>query len=223
MAQDGEKAKRTGARPAASLILMREAGSAIEVLLGRRGLGHRFMPGLYVFPGGRVARSDARPWRGEAPAPSLHPPHRRFARAALRETFEETGLILGREAVEAPMARGARAPIEVAYAAHRLLPDLGLLRLIGRAITPVRSPIRFDALFFLADGRDARGELSGEELEELGWHRVDHGLPDPMPGVTRFMLQRALDVWRGSAAAEIPFYRHIGDRAIVSSSAAPIL
>ncbi len=62
-------------RPAASLVLLRGAGAAPEVLMGRRPLTMRFMPGRYVFPGGAREAGD----------PSL-------AFTALRETREETGL-----------------------------------------------------------------------------------------------------------------------------------
>ncbi|HKW55708.1 MAG TPA: hypothetical protein VJO12_18620, partial [Stellaceae bacterium] len=59
---------RPAARPrdAASLILLRDGARGLEVLIGRRGKGARFMPGRYVFPGGRIADDDAGPWQGEA-------------------------------------------------------------------------------------------------------------------------------------------------------------
>jgi 8-oxo-dGTP pyrophosphatase MutT (NUDIX family) len=203
---------RVRPRRAASLVLLRAGRGTLEVLLGRRGGGARFMPGRYVFPGGRASREDSRPWHGEpvAAAGQPSPLLQRLARTALRETFEETGLLLGRRgAAEAGHRRATLWPIEQAYAAHGVQPALDLLTLIGRAITPADSPIRFDARFFLADGSTTAGELAaGEELEDLRWHSVDGAIPGPMSNVTRFMLQRAAAVWRGTAAPDVPFYKH---------------
>jgi 8-oxo-dGTP pyrophosphatase MutT (NUDIX family) len=204
-------------RLAASLVLLRQGAGGLEVLLGRRGAQQRFMPGRYVFPGGGVAREDARPWAGEGALPSA-PADRlrqRCARAALRETFEETGLVFGRDAP--PQPPGADfTPVEAAMAAQGLAPALDLLTLIGRAITPTYHRIRFDAYFFLGDGRFTAGTLTnGGELEELRWHPVEHQIPEPMPRVTRYMLEHALAVRRGPVPAEMPFYTHIGTRPVV--------
>ncbi len=90
------------------------AGFGAEVLLGRRSGRSRFMPGIYVFPGGRVGPEDRQP-SGFAeslpnPPPDLDRATRQrlpvFARAALRETYEETGLLLG--AAEVPSAPSPR-------------------------------------------------------------------------------------------------------------------
>ncbi len=114
-----------GIRPAeaAGLVLIRRAaaaGSGAEVLLGRRSARSRFMPGIYVFPGGRIGPEDCRP-SGFAeplpdPPPGLDQTTRRrlavFARAALRETYEETGLLIGAaEAASIPRHRGDGAEV----------------------------------------------------------------------------------------------------------------
>lgn len=215
--------KRVRPRRAASLILLRDSAGRLEVLLGRRGRGHRFMPGVFVFPGGRAMREDARPWHGEGDEPAAHldPLLRRLARAALRETYEETGLVFGR-AGAAPAAARDLLPIESAYLRHGVRPALDLLTLVGRAITPSRSPMRFDARFFLADGRFATGDLgTGEELEDVRWHPVGDAPPTPMSGVTRFMLKHAVAVWRGTAEPGIPFYKHILNRYVIARVPVP--
>ena len=201
---------RVAARHAASLILLREGPAGLAVLMGRRGRSARFMPGFYVCPGGRVADDDRRPWSGETDGANAF---RRLARAALRETFEETGILVG---IPAPTdAAAARLPIEAAYAAHGVVPDLGLLTYIGRAITPTASPLRFDTGFFLADGRHAvGGHADSAELDDVAWHSADPGAERAMSGVTRFMLARALAVWRGDSEPA-PLYRHIGKRVYV--------
>lgn len=208
------KKKPVRPRDAASLILLREHGSALEVLIGRRGKGARFMPGRYVFPGGRVTSEDARQWAGER-----SDGERGFLalkHAALRETFEETGLVVGERHAGAAAANGAASPVEDAYRACGVAPALHLLRLVGRAITPVASPIRFHARFFVADGRFAEGELTPcEELEDLHWHPIDGEPPGAMQNVTRFMLRCAVEAWRGTAPPQPPLYWHRGHRSLV--------
>ncbi len=83
------------ARDAASLILLRGRGRDLELLVGRRPMTVRFMPGVYVFPGGAVDAEDARPWQTETGAEWLPLRLRRCARAALRETWEESGVFFG--------------------------------------------------------------------------------------------------------------------------------
>jgi len=211
-------------RQAASLILIRPGREGPEVLTGRRGAATRFMPGRYVFPGGAVHPEDRRPWPGEIGSPVRlggDPPHLRLARAALRETWEETGLVLARgdgDGATRATRRHALSPIENALAQRRLRPDFGLLTYLGRAITPTSSPIRFHARFFLGDGRDASGELVGNgELEDLAWRPVaalGHDLSD----VTRFMLTHALAVWHGATIAT-PLYRYVSAAVRISAAA----
>lgn len=217
-----ETQRRRGVRPrhAASLVLLREGPAGLAVLMGRRGRSARFMPGYYVCPGGRVADDDRETWRAEIGEPRA--PNAgtllRLARAALRETYEETGILVGSPAATAGEA--ARFAIEAAYAAQRIAPDLGLLTYIGRAITPTASPMRFDTRFFLADGRHAAGALADSaELDDVAWHAADPDADRSMSGVTRFMLARALAVWRGDAAPA-PLYRHINNRAYVATPGA---
>jgi 8-oxo-dGTP pyrophosphatase MutT (NUDIX family) len=205
---------RVRPRNAATLILLRDGARGLEVLIGRRGAGARFMPGRYVFPGGRVMSSDALPWCGE-PGGTEARALLALKRAALRETFEETGLVVGRPA-DATAGGPAGSAIEHAYAARHLAPAPDLLRLVGRAITPAASPIRFHARFFLADGRHAAGELApSEELDHVYWHALEEPPPMPMQSVTRFMLTCAIDAWKGQPAAEPPLYWHRGNRRLV--------
>jgi 8-oxo-dGTP pyrophosphatase MutT (NUDIX family) len=211
-------------RDAASLILLREGERGLEVLIGRRGKGARFMPGRYVFPGGRTAPGDARPWQGEASAPEAAAERALLAlkRAALRETFEETGLVIGRPVPAGARSDGALSAIEQAYRAAGAAPAPELLRLIGRAITPTNSPIRFHARFFIADGAHALGRLVPcEELDDLHWHPVAEEPPGAMQNVTRFMLTCALDAWRGAATAEPPLYWHRGKHTLVRRGQKP--
>src|ERR1051325_5648744 len=94
-------------KDAATLILVDRSGKVPKVLLGKRHHGHKFMPGKFVFPGGRVDPADklmpvAKPLDPHAEANLMKhlqrasaAKARAFALAAIRETFEETGLLLG--------------------------------------------------------------------------------------------------------------------------------
>ena len=143
-------------KDAATLILVDRAGRVPKVLLGKRHQRHKFMPGKFVFPGGRVDPVDrrmtfARPLDPQAEAQLMKrlkrasaAKARAFALAAIRETFEETGLVLGVRSEATPKV--PRGPW-TAFAATKVLPDLGALHFIGRAITPPgRPPLTFGRL-----------------------------------------------------------------------------
>src|SRR6516162_9113380 len=113
-------------RDAASLILLRGAGDDLEVLAGRRPLHVKFMPGVYVFPGGAIDPSDRIAWSVEARTETLGPKLARSARAALRETWEEAGVLIGCPG-DWPSAPSAKAPIERAYLERGLMAAMDLL------------------------------------------------------------------------------------------------
>lgn len=156
------------------------------------------MPGVYVFPGGRVEWQDRRP--SGFPEHLAEPPpgldrHTerglvRFARTALRETFEETGLLLAREGRACGPLTG---PPWEAFAAAGLRPAFEGLRLVARATTPADRPIRFHTRFFLAEGELLQGEIKGDgELEDLGWIPIAELDAWPVRLVTRLVLSEAL-------------------------------
>ena len=174
-------------RDAASLLIWRAQAQGLEVLMGRRGSRARFVPGVYVFPGGVLeprdrmvsARLGAHPFSlspGLDGNPSLA---RALACAAVREVHEETGLQL-RASVQT-VADGRTDP--------GALPDLSALRFLGRAITPTNSRMRFHARFFAAPVASFTGELAGDgELSDLQWVGLDNPARLPMVDVTELML-----------------------------------
>jgi 8-oxo-dGTP pyrophosphatase MutT (NUDIX family) len=204
------------ARPvdAAGLVLIRPGPGGPEVLLGRRHRRAKFLPGWYVFPGGRVDRIDAQPSGFEE---SLHPAvaaqlregaARRsalaFARAAIRETFEEAGLLLATRASPAP-AQDLRGPVWRAFATAGYAPAFEGLDFICRAITPTSSTYRYNTRFLLADGARATGVLEGNgELDDLQWWPQRELRRLPMVDVTAFVLAEAMRRWtsRLSVGAE---------------------
>ena len=197
-------------RDAASLILLRGAGRDLELLAGRRPGHVKFMPGVWVFPGGAIDREDNKPWRVESGGAHLPPRLLRCARAALRETWEEVGVVVGRPGTAAPAATAphdALTPIEAAYADRGILAAVDALTYVGRAITPTPVFRRFNTRFFLADGSDVVGEpASSDELEDVGWHPIARRPLKPFRDVTQFMLARALALRDGTASADAPLF-----------------
>jgi 8-oxo-dGTP pyrophosphatase MutT (NUDIX family) len=190
-------------RDAATLMLIDRSGAEPKVLLGRRHAGHKFMPGKFVFPGGRIELLDAAmPAAGE-----LHPdmaqklmervaePNPQFARAlpltAVRETAEETGLLLGVKADAPPAVPG---DIWADFAKASVVPDLGQIYFIARAITPPRRPKRYDTRFFTADASSVAHEIAGvvgpdSELVELTWVPIGEAAQLDMPTITGVVLE----------------------------------
>lgn len=192
-------------RDAASLILLRGAGRDLELLAGRRPGHVRFMPGVYVFPGGAIDPEDRHPWHGESGAESLPPRSRCCARAALRETFEEVGVLVGRSAPKTPQIPAGRSPIEAVYAERGIAPALDILTYVGRAITPTPVFRRFNTRFFLADASQVFGDpQSSDELEDVAWHPIGRRPLAPFRDVTQFMLAQAIAIREGTAGADAP-------------------
>src|SRR5207237_4297575 len=170
---------------------------------GRRPGHVKFMPGVYVFPGGAIDREDNRPWRVEEGGEHLPPRLLRSARAALRETWEEVGVLVGRRGSAPPKSGLTR--VEAAYAGHGILAAIGALTYVGRAITPTPVFRRFNTRFFVADGSDVVGKpASSDELEDVGWHPIARRPLVPFRDVTQFMLARALALRDGTAPREAP-------------------
>jgi 8-oxo-dGTP pyrophosphatase MutT (NUDIX family) len=203
-----EKARRPVVRPrdAASLILLRGEGRGLEVVAGRRPRHVRFMPGVHVFPGGAIDPPDRVAWGSESGTEILGPKLAPCARAALRETWEEVGVLVGR-----PASSHAAAPvttsIEWAYCEHGLVAALDLLTYVGRAITPSHSNRRFNTRFFLSDGSNVFGDpVSSEELKDARWYPIGRHPLESFRDVTRFMLARAIALRSGTATGEAPLF-----------------
>lgn len=209
-------------RNAASLILMRHRRGAIEVLLGRRARAHSFLPGFYVFPGGRLDATDRRvtpasPLRPEVARLVAHscPPTsaQAYALAAVRETSEEVGLVIG-----GPAAEGVAPPPWRGFAEAGLAPALDALDYVGRAITPPEAPIRYHNRFFIAEASHAKGRLeSNGELLDLGWRTVDDALALGLVDVTEFMLGEAAQLFADGPTSDrrTPLFGYRNGRASI--------
>jgi 8-oxo-dGTP pyrophosphatase MutT (NUDIX family) len=184
---------------AATVMIIRRDAAKPRVLMGKRHGGHSFMPDRWVFPGGRIDRADYR-----APAATEMKPEvsalfdsylpagrgRALALAAVRETWEETGLLLAHKAPERPAVGPWRD-----FTAQGALADLAALDIIARAITPPSVGKRFDTWFLLADAErliSLERQADCGELEEIAWVDFDEAQTLPLPTVTRMMLKEAV-------------------------------
>jgi 8-oxo-dGTP pyrophosphatase MutT (NUDIX family) len=193
-------------RDAATIMLVDRSRAEPKVLLGRRHASHKFMPGKFVFPGGRIEPLD----REMSAISELHPDTetklnervanpspdyaRGFALAAVREMAEETGLLLGVKRDEPPETPGE---IWDEFAKACVHPDLGNLHFIARAITPPRRPRRFDTRFFTADASSIAHTIEGvvgpdSELVELTWVPIEKATHLDMPTITGVVLEELL-------------------------------
>jgi 8-oxo-dGTP pyrophosphatase MutT (NUDIX family) len=208
-------------RDSATLMLIDRSGPVPKVLLGRRHDSHKFMPGKFVFPGGRIepldgkmtAVSELHPdteakLRVRAAAGAAEP--RAFALAAIRETAEETGLLLGVRREQGPETPGN---IWTEFAEAHVHPDLGNIHFIARAITPPRRPKRFDSRFFTVDASEIAHRIEGvvgpdSELVELVWTPIEQAAHIDMPTITAIVLEELLArVEAGMAhSLPVPFY-----------------
>ncbi|MAZ03877.1 MAG: NUDIX hydrolase [Sneathiella sp.] len=191
---DGSKAPRP--KDAATLILYRQSSKNTEILMGERSGRHSFMPNTYVFPGGRVDASDgrippARDLRDDVMARLIRggctPARARaLAVAAIRETFEETGLRL---AETYPAPRRSRVAIWNDFGTTTCGPDLSKLDYIVRAVTPPSRKKRFNTRFFVADAETLEGTMKdSSELLDLRWVTIPQALNLDIPLITENVL-----------------------------------
>ncbi|HEX4893121.1 MAG TPA: NUDIX hydrolase [Hyphomicrobiaceae bacterium] len=209
-------------RDAATLILVDSSAGPARVLLGKRRMDMKFMPGKYVFPGGRVDKSDRSIELGddlaEAEVAKLMVDMkggatpvraRSLALAAVRETYEEAGIIIGR-----PTER-AKAPADASWQrffAQGFLPSLAPLTFFARAITPPGRPRRFDTRFFCVDASAIafRGDPPEDELSDLVWMELQEARNLDLPPITRVILEDLGDRLKAGplsgSNAPVPYY-----------------
>jgi len=186
-------------RDAATLIIVRRDGNEPRILMGKRAAGHKFMPNKFVFPGGKVDAGDGR----------LQPPHdlhpavmarlsrdcsrtraRALAMAAIRETYEETGLVLGEP--HTPTLK-SRSPHWREFLKFDVNPRLDSLHYIARAITPPYRNRRFDARFFMGEADLIQGDVhempeGSGELLGIHWVSLKDAQALALPNITRTVL-----------------------------------
>ncbi len=211
-------------RDAATIVLVRDTGSDNpRVLMGQRGAGAAFMPNKFVFPGGAIDPDDslialAEPLEAAERRRLLHqpvteaaPPPEAMIAAAIRELWEEAGLMLA-----VPGAWEGPLPDDWArFAEAARRPSPRGLRYLFRAITPPGRTRRFDARFFLADAGTIEADLDDfshacEELSHLHWIGLDEARRLDLPFVTEVVLAEAAAVLREGRLESVPFFDNSG-------------
>ncbi|MDA3888747.1 MAG: NUDIX hydrolase [Allgaiera sp.] len=212
-------------RNAATILLVRRDGDAPQVLMGQRGAKAAFMPNKFVFPGGAVDPGDAAvPLAGPLPdvcagrlaCDTSAEVARARAAAAIRELWEETGLVMG-----VPGAWPvAPAPDWQDFAGLGLVPSAAGLTYVFRAITPSGRPRRFDARFFLADASAVAGDLddfsrASDELSHLQWIGLEAARGFDLPFITEVVLAEISAMIRsGGAPGPVPFFDNSGPESV---------
>lgn len=172
-------------RPAATAVLVRESDAGPELLLLKRLRSAGFVPGAWVFPGGRVDEADAVPDLLALVEDVPRGPDAPFWLAAIREVFEETGVLLARTAGGGPLPH-TDAEAELRHWRNALLdgaatlldvmrgldavPDVGSMVYCSHWITPVAEPRRYDTRFFLAEQPpEAAASVDPREMSDALW------------------------------------------------------
>ncbi|MDX2159405.1 MAG: NUDIX hydrolase [Hyphomicrobiaceae bacterium] len=221
-ASPGARAGAIRPRDAATLILVDRAKALPRVLLGRRRADMKFMPGKYVFPGGRVDKSD----RVAAAADELAAHEtskllvdmkggasaskaRALALAAIRETYEEAGIIIG---TAHQVGAGVADASWRRFHEQGFLPRLAPLSFFARAITPPGRPRRFDTRFFCVEASAIafQGTPPEDELSDLVWMSLEEARSLDLPPITRVILEDLGDRLNrgplGDSASPVPYY-----------------
>ncbi|MEM7767065.1 MAG: NUDIX hydrolase [Pseudomonadota bacterium] len=222
MSEQSKDGSKTPAIPrlSATILLLRD-GPALEVLMVKRHYEIDFASGALVFPGGKaVPRDGVDAWAahtdgdftGEALSARV---------AAVREAFEESGVLLARHAA----SRGADAPLvgtdisdklapmrgpvdrgEVDFLAlieaHDLVLALDRLVPFGHWITPVMMPKRFDTYFYLAaTPPDQVAEQDGRETTEAVWVTAENALAAEAAGEATIIFPTRMNLKRLALAS----------------------
>lgn len=170
-------------KPAATILLLRDR-PAFEVLMVKRHHQIDFASGALVFPGGKSHEGDHDPlWSGRLLEPQAFDAEQRYLRiAAIREVFEEAGILLGRRR-DGSAIGGEACPIDVRLAVDRgetafldvvsdldVMLDLNALTVFARWITPPLTPKRFDTWFYVAHApEDQVAACDGRETVDAEW------------------------------------------------------
>jgi len=193
-----------------------------RVLMGRRHPKQEFIPDKLVFPGGRVSQADSRVQVGDhlskedearilfdmkgRPSKARA---RAIAMAAIRETFEETGILIGANCADAPKTRSNEW---CGFFDECVVPALSQLTFIARAITPPRTSRRYDTRFFIATKRQIMktvGEGDGE-FTETHWMAVHEADQFDLHPMSRNILDDAMTLINPKtgdvSSAQIPYY-----------------
>jgi 8-oxo-dGTP pyrophosphatase MutT (NUDIX family) len=192
--------------------------------MGQRRMDQVFMPGKFVFPGGRLDKVD----RDIASVDELRPVEsaklllqmkgapssaraRALALAAVRETFEETGILIAGAGPGKTATSGS--PTWDAFFQCGYLPKIGGLAFLARAITPPGRPRRYDTRFFCVRAEEIAHKIehADGELSRLDWLTIEDARGLDLPAITRVILEDLLEFLQAGQDRDnwpVPYYHH---------------
>ena len=191
-------------KDAGTLIIIKKEKKKSFVLMGQRPMSSRFMPGVFVFPGGVSEREDFLAYKVLNLKPNLNINKNKIkARSiihaqsimltAIRETSEEAGLYLAKESRYKIQNYDVIKNNWGDFIKKLYLPKTNKLFFFGRAITPSTLRIRFHARFFIAFYEDFLGKIrTNGELENLDWYSLTEAKNKNIADVTEFMINEII-------------------------------
>lgn len=211
-------------RDAATLVVIDRTSPAPRVLMGRRRPDQVFLPDTFVFPGGRVEASDRTFARRHALDPadvaclkldmrgrSSDGRASALALAAVRETYEETGIIVGEARTDTAQHKATGWS---AFLAEGYQPRLDKLTFFARAITPPGRPRRYDTRFFVVDATEIAHRVAATdgELLDIDWYTLDRARSLKLPSITKLVIEDVAALMDRQPGAKdpltVPFYYH---------------
>ncbi|WP_187829958.1 NUDIX hydrolase [Siccirubricoccus phaeus] len=203
------------ARPAATVLLLRDGPAGPEVFMVVRHRQIEFAAGALVFPGGRVEAADAEIAAGLDAAD----PFAALRVAAIREAFEESGLLLARTEAGVALTPAQGAAVAAAHRealnagargfaallqAEGLVPDIGALVRFAHWVTPEDLPKRFDTHFFLAPAPGGHAAAhDGHEAVDSVWITPEAALAAAEAGTRTVLFPTRLNLRRLAGAASL--------------------
>ena len=191
-------------KDASTVIIIKKIKKNYLVLMGKRPLSSRFMPGVYVFPGGRVEKEDIQANKvfklksklsKKALKAQSYNHTIALLLAAIRETSEETGLYLINKKESAKKYPEIIESTWEYYLKKSYEPNIKKLYFFGRAITPSFLKTRFHARFFIANFDNFIGSIrTNGELEDISWVNIKDAKKLPIADVTDFLIKRLIDL-----------------------------
>ena len=209
---NNSKKKTSKPKDASSVIIINKKKNDLYVLMGKRPAKSRFMPSIYVFPGGAVDKTDYKVnkifklstdlkktlLKSRSQAHTIA-----IMLAGIRETAEECGLFLTRKTKFLNHKDLAFDNMWNLFLKKSLLPSIQNLHYFGRAITPAYLKTRFHARFFISNFKDFSGKIkTNGELENLEWIKLSKARLLPLADVTEFLINRLIEFKNKSSRME---------------------
>lgn len=218
------EAKSDRPRDAASVVVFDRESGELRVLMGQRQATQAFMPGKFVFPGGRVDPEDktigtagtlAESERAKLLADMKGTPSNAralaLALAAIREAYEEAGLIIGASETANQTGKVGHPSWE-SFLGNGHIPTPAVLTFFARAITPPGRTRRFDTRFFCVERSEVATQTVAPdgELSELGWYSLLEIKSLDLAPITQVVLDEFCDRLSvgplGPSRHPVPFY-----------------